>query len=620
MHENRTLDWRPLLRAGLLAGIVPLYTAAIGMVEVFNAREVVQGLLTLGEMLVIFPSLVVGYLVALGLRRSGSNPLVTLASALVAGFIAALPVTLLVLINAAIPLRGMFVSVTPKLIEILLFEQEQMLTGLALLIGALTLAGGLGGLAAFIPDRFRRALIVSLVVVILSGLLSEFIKQILQQFISRSLLKQIVKGKSLTSQAAAAIFVVTYLVSLFWSTKGQDVKSWSAGLPAAQQRQSRRVWRGILGIFLLLLPWIMGPYLSEVIDNVGLYVIMGLGLNIAVGWAGLLDLGYVTNFAVGAYITGVLISTGPLGIGARLGIDPLNFWMIIPIAILAAMFTGFVFALPVLRMRGDYLAIATLGFGEIIRLLALSDWLKPYIGGAQGILFISKPDLPGLAELLPLADWAPGFVELAQKKGVLSGLLKLLFYGEFSGPQELYYVILAGALLVLFVALRLNNSRTGRQWMAMREDEDAASAVGIDITLTKVLAFTVSAASGGLAGAIFASKVGTIFPNSFSLLVSINVLSLIIIGGMGSIPGIVVGALALIGLPELLREFSEFRLLLYGALLVVMMLVRPEGLWPSPVIRREMAAVEEESEEPPPTDKGTPETPQALHSLWEPTD
>ncbi len=186
--------------------------------------------------------------------------------------------------------------------------------------------------------------------------------------------------------------------------------------------------------------------------------------------AGLLDLGYVTNFAVGAYVMAVLTSTGPLGIGE------FNFWLVLPICVLAAMLTGFMLALPVLRMRGDYLAIATLGFGEIMRLLALSDWLKPYIGGAQGILFIPKPRIPGVAFI------------------------------DFTDPRWMYYIFLAACLLMLFISLRLNNSRTGRQWMAMREDEDAAGAMGIDTMKTKMLAFTLSAASGGLAGAIFASK------------------------------------------------------------------------------------------------------------------
>jgi branched-chain amino acid transport system permease protein len=280
---------------------------------------------------------------------------------------------------------------------------------------------------------------------------------------------------------------------------------------------------------------------------------MGLGLNIAIGLAGLLDLGYVTNYAVGAYILAVFTSIGPLGLFEN---GVFNFWMVIPIALLSAMFAGFIFAVPVLRMRGDYLAIATLGFGEIIGKLAISDWLKPIIGGAQGVQAIPKPFLLGL---------------------------------ELKNPEQLYYIILVACLVTLFVSIRLNNSRTGRQWMAIREDEDVATAMGIDTARAKLLAFTLSAATGGVAGAIFAAKVGTVFPNSFVVLVSINVLSLIIVGGIASNPGIVLGAVVLIGMPELLREFSDFRFLLYGILLIVMMVNRPEGLIPSRVRSREIA-------------------------------
>jgi branched-chain amino acid transport system permease protein len=243
-----------------------------------------------------------------------------------------------------------------------------------------------------------------------------------------------------------------------------------------------------------------------------------------------------------------------------MGITVFNFWLVLPISMLVAMLVGFLFAVPVLKMRGDYLAIATLGFGEIIRLLAISDWLKPWIGGAQGILFIPKPEIFGIV---------------------------------INDPEQFYYVLLVACLIAIFVSTRLNNSRIGRQWMSIREDEDVSAAMGIDTARSKLLAFTLSAATGGIAGAIFASKLGAIFPNSFSLQVSINVLSLIIVGGMGSIPGVVVGALVLIGLPELLREFDEFRLLLYGILLIVMMLARPEGLWPSAVHRREMHSDED---------------------------
>jgi branched-chain amino acid transport system permease protein len=261
-----------------------------------------------------------------------------------------------------------------------------------------------------------------------------------------------------------------------------------------------------------------------------------------VGFAGLLDLGYVAFFALGAYTMGVLTSPEIGWLGVRL-----TFWEALPFAVLVATLSGIVLGVPVLGMRGDYLAIVTLGFGEIIRLVALSDWLKPYIGGSNGITRIPK------AVVGPVA---------------------------LATPQTLYYLILGGCLLVAFVAIRLKDSRMGRTWMAVREDEDVAQAMGISLVRTKLLAFATGAAFSGLSGAIFASKLTSIYPHSFHLLVSINVLCVIIVGGMGSIPGVVVGAFALVGLPELLREFAEYRLLVYGAALVFMMLNRPEGLMP----------------------------------------
>jgi len=297
------------------------------------------------------------------------------------------------------------------------------------------------------------------------------------------------------------------------------------------------------------LPLLLDPYLAEVVDQVGLYILMGLGLNIVVGFAGLLDLGYVAFFAIGAYMMGVLTSTGELGVGG------FTFWTALPICVLTSVVAGVLLGIPVLGMRGDYLAIVTMGFGEIIRILALSDFLKPVIGGAQGILKIPKPRIGGFTMVEP---------------------------GEF------YYLIVLGCLLAAFVSWRLREARLGRQWMAMREDEDVAEAVGIPLVKTKLLAFGIGAAFAGLSGAIFASRIGSIFPHSFALQVSINVLSLILVGGLASLPGVVVGAFALIGLPELLREFAQYRLLIYGAMLIVMMLARPEGFWPSEVRKREL--------------------------------
>jgi branched-chain amino acid transport system permease protein len=258
---------------------------------------------------------------------------------------------------------------------------------------------------------------------------------------------------------------------------------------------------------------------------------------------------------VGSYVVAILTSP-------ELGFFNFGFWSALPFAILAGILAGVLLGVPVLKMRGDYLAIVTLGFGEIVRLLALSDWLRPWFGGTQGIQLIAQPRIFGTV---------------------------------LNTQQELYYLFLIGVAVVAFVAWRLRDSRVGRTWMALREDEDVAVAMGINHVATKLMAFATGALFSGIAGTIFAAKLQSVYPHSMNFLVSINVLCLIIIGGMGSIPGVFVGALALMGSPELLREFAEYRYLVYGALLVVMMLTRPEGLWPD--ARRRLELHEEEIEE-----------------------
>jgi branched-chain amino acid transport system permease protein len=314
-------------------------------------------------------------------------------------------------------------------------------------------------------------------------------------------------------------------------------------LPTLQRRTTNGVLLLILLAILLALPSILGLFFSEVLVQVGLYILMGLGLNIVVGFAGLLDLGYVAFFAIGAYTVGLMTSTSKEI--AFAGGFP--FWVGLPVAIVMAAFAGIILGVPVLKVRGDYLAIVTLGFGEIVKFLALSDFLKPYFAGARGLELIPKPFIGSF---------------------------------EFAGPQQLYYLLLIGCVIVAFISLRLKTSRVGRAWMAMREDEDVAQAMGINLVATKLLAFAMGASFAGIGGAINASKLAIIYPHSMNFFVSINVLALIIIGGMGSIPGVIVGALVLVGLPEILREFADFRWLVYGAVLVLMMLVRPEGLMP----------------------------------------
>jgi branched-chain amino acid transport system permease protein len=234
----------------------------------------------------------------------------------------------------------------------------------------------------------------------------------------------------------------------------------------------------------------------------------------------------------------------------------------VPFSVVIAMLFGAFFGLPILGIRGDYLAIATLGFGEIIRILAGSDLLKTWLGGPQGIINIPKPlDVP--------------------------------INSPLSGPLQIYYIGLIAAVIVAFVAIRLRASRLGRAWLAIREDEDVAEALGINLVRTKLLAYILGAAFAGLGGAIFAGLFGSIFATSVTLFVSINVAALIIVGGMGSIPGVVVGAIFLIGIPELFREFSEYRFLFYGIALIATMRFRPEGLLPSRIVQRELHVPEE---------------------------
>jgi len=329
-----------------------------------------------------------------------------------------------------------------------------------------------------------------------------------------------------------------------WTDRWHTARAKMVATPLVSRFVRHKNWRQILYavalVILLASPFGLGRYWNYTLGTVGIYVVLGLGLNVLVGMTGLLNLGYAAFFAIGAYTVAIL--TAPqFNIGW-------SFWAALPIGILLATLTGVLLSLPVLRMRGDYLAIVTLGFGEIIRILAKSDALTDFTGGPRGVRAVAGPEL---------------------------------FGASLASTLHFMYLILLGIVLAVFVISRLQNSRLGRAWMAMREDEDVAQAMGIYTLKYKVQAFAISAAFAGLGGVIFASRNKFTGPEDFTLLVSINVLCLVIIGGMGSIPGVLVGALVLKGLPEILRELSDYRMLAFGALLVIMMILRPEGLWPS---------------------------------------
>jgi branched-chain amino acid transport system permease protein len=533
--ESPRIDWSVPVRSGLIGGIVAVFLALTGMIEASNQRPVIYGVLSMGQTLLLAIFVIFAYQAAgQTMRRMAgrrSTPQMILSGAL-AGLIIAAMLAALVLLGQVINLRAVFIHASPVLYNLLTF-------GLGVPAGIfvlLAVGAGLGVVFAGIralPARIGRSIMLGLVLVPLAATTNS----------------ALFAGRGLTAPAAVVVFLVGAIGSYLWSGYQARVKQRVGALPASRQRALRIGTWGLAAVIVLLLP-LLGSYPSEVLDLVGIYLLMGLGLNIVVGFAGLLDLGYVAFFAIGAYTMGVLTSPEIHWIPFRL-----TFWEALPFAVLAALLAGVILGIPVLQMRGDYLAIVTLGFGEIVRLIALSDWLKPFIGGSNGITLIPKAAV---------------------------GPLKL------ATPQTLYHLILLGCLVVAFVAIRLKGSRLGRNWMAMREDEDVAQAMGIDLVRNKLLAFGTGAAFGGLSGAIFASKVGSIYPQSFNLLVSINVLAVIIVGGIGSIPGVIVGALVLVGLPELLREFAEYRLLVYGAALVFMMLFRPEGLVPEARRRLEM--------------------------------
>ncbi|MCX6025380.1 MAG: leucine/isoleucine/valine transporter permease subunit [Chloroflexi bacterium] len=317
--------------------------------------------------------------------------------------------------------------------------------------------------------------------------------------------------------------------------------AWLTRQPLFHTHAARLVTYALVGVALLILPLRLGQYWNYTAGTVGIYVLLGLGLNIVVGLAGLLDLGYVAFFAIGAYTMALLTAPVPHHL-------MWSFWAALPAGVIMAALAGILLGIPVLRMRGDYLAIVTLGFGEIIRVLSKSDALTKFSGGPRGVPAVGGPTF---------------------------------FGGRLSTDVGFVYLIILGVLLVIFVTDRLQKSRVGRAWVAMREDETVAQAVGISTLRHKLLAFAIGAAFAGLGGALFAARNQFTGPEDHNLMVSINVLCLVIVGGMGSIPGVIAGAFVLKGLPEVLRQLQDYRILAFGALLVVMMIARPEGLIPS---------------------------------------
>jgi len=608
--------WRHVITIGLFGAAVALYFALVGIVSTFETRAMVSGVLALGETFVLGTMLLGGYLAA---RYFDGQPAMTIVAGAVAGVITGAALGLLVLIGPAVNLRSVFLNANESLYAVLTLGRGTEFFWVPIIGGVVV--GAMGGVIRILPKPIQQSIAAGLLSLVALGLFASILRVPLLASPFASV------GRILFSSQGLTLFgaVVTLSTSLGAGIGGAMAirmagsRRWGviAGVllglagslivgilandlaPAGFSRSDAAALGGLLGgilgigaggllggvvgrwyaraqldkrydalprgtrrvigatplipllLLVLVLPYAFGQTFAQVIVLVAIYILMGLGLNITLGLAGLLDLGFVAFFAVGAYTVSLLTSTGAFGIA------DFSWWLAVPIAVGVSFMFGVFLGLPILGIRGDYLAIATLGFGEIIRILSVSDLLRPWLGGPQGITNVPKP-----------ITVAPG--------------------DPLSGPTQIYYIALVCAGIIAFIAYRLRDSRIGRAWVAIREDEDVAEALGINLVQTKLLAYALGAAFAGLGGAVFAALIGATFPTSINLLVSINVAALIIVGGMGSIPGVVIGAVVLIGLPELFREFQEYRYLFYGAALMTLMRFRPEGLLPSRSVQREL--------------------------------
>ncbi len=322
---------------------------------------------------------------------------------------------------------------------------------------------------------------------------------------------------------------------------------------------------------LILFPLVApSEYWVRVLGMIGLYSMLALGLNIVVGFAGLLDLGYVAFYGIGSYLYALLASP-------HFNIH-LPFWLLLVLCVMATALSGVVIGAPTLRVKGDYLAIVTLGFGEITYILFINlDRPINITNGVNGILGVDPPRLFGFTLGQPLE---------------LLGI-------ALSRTAQFYYLILFFTAGITFFVYQLRNSHIGRAWAAIREDEVAALTMGIHTTRLKLLAFAIGASTAGFAGAVSAAWSSSVFPDSFLFMESINILCMVILGGIGSIPGAIVGSALLVGIPEVLRDLRIYRLAAFSLILILMMIFRPQGILGSEQRRKELLAEREEIEEAP---------------------
>jgi branched-chain amino acid transport system permease protein len=561
---------RRTVSAGLLGAAGAVFLALVGLYTRFADLALVGEQVTLGRLLLVAPALVAAYAVTKPRVAGGERRVPPLSAGLAVGAISG--VVTGVAFSAAVwfaewfgvdRIGEVFVQVSEPLIDFLTLDKG-VPAGLLYLLVLSVVGGVVGGFARTAPAEVRTPASIGLVAVLSLAMLQRIIPIVLIQLGVTADWLYSPATNGLSWGGAAIVFVVAAAVAVLWSRAHEPRERIRRSIQEAPAAKL-----GLLVILLgvaSILPLLLGSVISEVLGQVMIYVLLGIGLNIVVGYAGLLDLGYVAFFAFGAYttalLTGAFLNTTTGAVEPAVGAD-LNFYVAVWIVAILAAGVGLLIGAPVLRLRGDYLAIVTLGLGEIVSVITASQWAQPLVGGPQGMRGISKAEILGL--------------------------------NPQDNAQHFYYLALAFVILALFISWRLASSRIGRAWTAMREDEQVADAMGVSTIKFKLLAFAMGGAIGSLGGALFAVALGSLTPTSFEILVSITALAVVVLGGLGSLPGVVVGAMVLIGLPGLLREFEEYRLLIYGGALVAIMVLRPQGLIPN--VRRSRELKEEEVEQ-----------------------
>lgn len=591
------LDWRRVVRFGNLLGLALVFLALSGMPVGLDGREVIDGVISLGYLALLVAPPIFGWVVGKEIVLEGMTATKRGARDVVAGFmvgaLGGLWMSVLVLLVDNFNLRDPLVNWSPELLSMMTFGRS---TGFGL-VAWILLSGvfsAAGAALQLLTPRLRRAVMAMVLTVIGVSIFQSLIDDLvggigesiadpgrLSEFFGegdtpRPRVDSVFDGLidfiyaqrgGLTIAGAIVLALIAGGLSL--SGRGRIAKAkanYNAKTGTERTRQTA-IMIAISAVLLIVLPFFTGRITQDLLANVGIFLLLALGLNIVVGLAGILDLGYVAFFAVGSYSVAVLTVENPPESWPEWlpTLDgPFGWVFALMITVVVAGLVGLFIGAPVIRMRGDYLAIVTLGFGEIIRILFLSDWLGGYFNAAQGIT-----QIPG-------ADFGP----LGEAQG--------------TNPRSIFYLVLFFAAISIYVSWRLERSRLGRAWMAVREDESVAEAMGINTVNVKLMAFVVGAVLASFSGAIVSVKVGSVFPTSFLILVSIIILVVVIVGGMGNILGVLAGSFVLIGVlggprqPGLLAEFSEYKLLIYGALLIWMMLQRPEGLIPNARRSREL--------------------------------